>query len=309
MTQKNQRTRRHLSNTLIFAIALSFLPWGLSAKEEQESEEKHLKLTTEQLEAAGIELTKVGPALIRETMPLYGLVAPNAERIQTISARFPGIVRSVSKRVGDPVKNGEALATVESSDSLKAYPLVSSISGVITERNTNIGEQATDKTLFVVADLSTLWVELSLFPRDWARVKIGQQVRVRNFAAELQAEGKIISIAPIGSSVSQTLIARVLLDNANRDWTPGLFVTAEVTLTETQVPQALRNNALHTNEGLPVVFIKTDDGFEPRPVKLGRTDGESSEVLAGLTAGDTYATKNSFILKSELGKGEAEDEE
>ena len=70
-----------------------------------------------------------------------------------------------------------------------------------------------------------------------------------------------------------------------------------------------RNEAVQMLEERSVVFIQGDKGFAPRPVRLGRSDGEISEVLAGAEAGETYATRNSFILKAELGKGEAAHED
>jgi cobalt-zinc-cadmium efflux system membrane fusion protein len=58
--------------------------------------------------------------------------------------------------------------------------------------------------------------------------------------------------------------------------------------------------------GYSVVFVRTDDGFEKRAVKLGRKDGENVEVVAGLNAGDRIAITNTFTLKAELSKSEAE---
>ena len=71
------------------------------------------------------------------------------------------------------------------------------------------------------------------------------------------------------------------------------------------MPLAIQNQAIQSLDEGSVVFLRTESGFEPRAVKLGRSDGEISEVLAGVVAGDSYATHNSFILKAELGKGEA----
>jgi cobalt-zinc-cadmium efflux system membrane fusion protein len=68
----------------------------------------------------------------------------------------------------------------------------------------------------------------------------------------------------------------------------------------------IRNEALQIVEDNPVVFVQGEEGFEPRAVTLGRTDGELSEVLAGLSVDEVYVSKNSFILKSELGKEDAE---
>ena len=249
---------------------------------------------------------QVGPAVIREALPLYGVIAPNAERMRDVAARFPGVIRSVAKKIGDPVREGEELAIVEANESLETYAIAAPLAGVVTARNANPGEQTGDKTLFTVADLSTVWVELSLFPRDVVKVRVGQDVRVKSPDTGLAAVGKVVYVAPFGQAANQTITARVLLDNPDRRWAPGLYVTAEVTLAETAVPLAIRNEAVQTLEERSVVFVQGEEGFEPRAVSLGRSDGELSEVLAGLQSGDTYAAANSFILKAELGKGSAE---
>ncbi|WP_428310014.1 efflux RND transporter periplasmic adaptor subunit [Hydrocarboniphaga sp.] len=273
---------------------------------EGDHEEGALKLTAAQIEAAGIEIASAGPATIRETLPLYGVVAPNAERVREVGARFPGVIRSVARKIGDTVKQGETLATVESNESLQTYPVLASLAGVIAARNANPGEQTGDKSLFTIADLSSVWVELSLFPRDVAKVRVGQKVRVKSADAGLSTDGELVYVAPFGSSANQTLTARVLVDNADRHWAPGLYVTADVTLAETTVALSIRNESVQNLEGRSVVFVRDADGFEPRPVKLGRVDDENSEVLEGLEVGDAYVTRNSYILKAELGKGEAE---
>jgi cobalt-zinc-cadmium efflux system membrane fusion protein len=278
------------------------------ADEHGEEEGAHVKLTEEQLKQANIKLANAGPAAIRESLPLYGVIAPNAERMREVAARYPGIIREVEKRIGDSVRQGERLAAIESNESLETYPLLAPLAGVITARNANPGEQTGDKPLFTVADLSTVWVELSLFPRDVAKVRTGQTVLVKSADSGLSAEGKVVYVAPFGSSANQTLTARVLLENADRKWPPGLYVTAEVTLAKTEVPIAIRKEALQTLEDQNVVFVQREEGFVPQPVQTGRGDGELVEVLSGLSAGDTYVAANSFILKADLGKGEAEHE-
>lgn len=217
------------------------------------------------------------------------------------------MIRSVEKKIGDTVRQGETLATVESNESLQTYAVTAPLAGVVTARNANPGEQTGDKLLFTVADLSTVWVELSLFPRDVAKVRVGQPVRVKSADTGLEAEGKVVYLSPFGSSANQTLTARVLLDNAERRWAPGLYVTAEVTLAETPVPLAVRNGAVQNLEGRNVVFVASAEGFDARPVQLGRSDGEHTELPEGLQPGERYAARNSFILKAELGKGEAEE--
>jgi len=279
------------------------------AAEDHLTETAHVALTPAQLQSSGITLAEVGPRRIREVLPLYGVIAPNAERVRDVAARFPGVIREVVRKVGDHVREGDTLATVEANESLETYAVTAPLSGVISARNANPGEQTGDRTLFTVADLSTVWVEISLFPRDIAKVHVGQSVRVRSDDAGLETNGKLVYVAPFGQSVNQTLTARVLVDNPQRRWAPGLYVTAEVTLSETTAPLGIRSEAVQTLDGRSVVFVKGDEGFAPTEVMLGRNDGEFTEVLSGLDLGQTYVATNSFILKAELGKGAAAHED
>jgi cobalt-zinc-cadmium efflux system membrane fusion protein len=279
------------------------------AAEKPAAEAEHgaeaIELSDEQLRNAGIDFAVAGAASIRETLPLYGVIVPNAERVRDVAARYPGVIHAVNKKIGDSVRKGEVLATIESNESLQTYSLTAPLAGVITQRNANPGEQTGEKILFTVADLSTVWVELSLFPRDLPKVRLGQKVRVTVGDSGRQADGTIVYVAPFGSVANQTLTARVLLQNADGGWAPGLYVTADITLSETSAALAVRGEALQTVDGRTVVFVRKPDGVMPQPVQLGRADSEFAEILGGLAAGERYATKNSYTLKAELGKGEA----
>lgn len=272
-----------------------------------DEEAGHVELTPEQIKAGGIGLEEARPEAIRTTLRLYGVIVPNAERMREVSARYPGVIRSVARAVGDTVGQGETLAMVEGNESLRTFPVTAPISGVVTARAANPGEQTGERILFTVADLDTVWVELALFPRDLAKVRVGQEVTVRGDAGGA-GDAKLVFVAPIGNSASQTLVARAELPNGQRQWAPGLYVTAEVTLDKATVPVAVRSEALQTVDERPVVFVAGEHGFEPRPVGLGRSDGRFTEVTEGLKPGETYAAANSFVLKSELGKGEAKHE-
>jgi cobalt-zinc-cadmium efflux system membrane fusion protein len=282
---------------------------GHAGEEHGAAEGGHVELTADQIKAAALELVPAGPKPIRDVLSLYGVVAPNSERVFEVTARYPGLIRTVTRKTGDAVRKAEVLASIESNESLRTYDLVAPIAGVVTARNANAGEVTGDRTLFTVADLSTVWVEVSLFPRDTAKVKAGQRARISSPDGGIAGEGQVVYVAPFGTSSSQTLVARVLLDNADRRWAPGLYVTAELTLGVQQVPVAIQNEAVQTLEGKSVVFVRTEQGFDAREVRIGRADSEHGEILAGLQPGEIYVTRNSFILKAELGKGEAAHED
>ncbi|MCZ0866762.1 efflux RND transporter periplasmic adaptor subunit [Dasania sp. GY-19] len=296
--------------TAIFTFTLCFTSTLALAENdpgaEEEHDEGHIELTQEQIKHAGINLSQVGSGNIREALPVYGVIKSNAEQVQSVGARFEGVIRSVNKKIGDQVTKGELLVTVEANESLKIYPVLSALNGVITKRNANIGEQTADRVLFVVEDFSTVWVDISLFPKDVAKAVLGQAVKIKSANNPATGEGEIIYIAPQGNSANQATTVRVLLNNTDNLWKPGLFVNAEITLSEAAVSTVIQSEAVQLVEGETVIFVQGEEGFEPRTITLGRTDGETSEVLSGLNAGETYVATNSFVLKSEMGKEDAE---
>ena len=289
---------------------LAFVPLPTLAEEEsregEEHEEGHIELSAEQIEHANITLATAGPGTLVETLKVYGSVKTNPEYSQHVSARFEGQIKSINKSVGDSVKRGETLLTIEANDSLQRYTLVASIDGVVTQRQANAGEQTDGRTLLQVDNLSSVWVELSLFPKDLAAVSVGQKVRVRDKEGALLAEGATSYISPIAQTESRSVTARVPLDNQQKKLIPGSFVIGQIILSEDPVPLLIDGQAIQIIEDRSVVFVKGREGFEPRAVELGRSDGTSVEVLGGLEGGETYVAANSFVLKSELGKEDAE---
>jgi cobalt-zinc-cadmium efflux system membrane fusion protein len=112
-------------------------------------------------------------------------------------------------------------------------------------------------------------------------------------------------VGPVVGEATRTAVARVVLPNPKGIWRPGLFVAATVELEEMTVPVAVPDEAVQTIAGRSVVFVAEGDAFIPRPVVAGRTDGDWVEIVSGLRAGESCVIRNSFILKSELGKGAA----
>lgn len=254
---------------------------------------------------AGISTVAAGAATLVETIPLYGVVKPDAERVRRISARYPGLMREVHARVGDTVRKGETLATVENNESLQVYPIRAPIDGVVVERNANPGEAVDDLALFTIADVSSVWIELQVFHRDVGRVKRGQEVRIGDFEGETADTGRIVYISPVGAPASQSVLARVLVPNADAHLAPGLYVTGEVVVARTSVPLAVPLSALQSFRDRPVVFEKVGDTYEVRMVELGRRDAERVEVLGGLAPGAEIVAANSFLVKADIEKSGA----
>jgi multidrug efflux pump subunit AcrA (membrane-fusion protein) len=281
-------------------------PSDPEAHEAASGPEGRVELDAEQIAVAGIEIAEAGPAVIREHVVLNGRIAPNEDALAHVMPRFPGLVRSVHKRLGDPVAAGDVLAVIESNESLHPYELRARIAGTVIAKEIAPGEfVAGDRELFVIADLSTVWVDLDVYRPDFGRLRAGQRARVDAGDGTPAVETTISYLSPIGAPSTQTLLARAVLPNPDHSWRPGLFVTAEVETDAGPAAVSVAEAAIQRWHDRDAVFVADDGGFEARPVVLGRRDGERVEVLEGLAAGERYVAQGSFLVKAELGKSGA----
>ena len=308
-----KKTTRRCTDGLLFALIALFaiacepgLDSGIAEEDHDEGgHEEALVLSDAELEEFGIQLATAAPGRIVTTVELPGEILPNQDRVAHIVPRFPGIVKSVSKAIGDPVKQGDTLASVESSESLSTYSVKSLLEGVVIERHVAVGESVTtERELFVVADLSEVWVDFQAFQKHLPVLAQGQRVHISAGHGLPEAEALVSYISPVVDEATRTATVRAVLPNDEGKWRPGLFVTGRVETASVDVPLAVPATALQTVGEVPVVFVKDEDGFEPRPVHLGRKGPHSVEIADGLSPGDVYVAAGAFTLKAELQRGE-----
>lgn len=193
-----------------------------------------------------------------------------------------------------------------SSEVFTHYEIRSPFDGVVIQKEVAVGEAIKeDADIFVIADLSTVWGEFTVYANDLDVIKQGQKVTVRAKTLKLEAAGRVSYLGPLVGEQTRSAKARVDIPNPKGVWRPGLFVTAEVVQEEVPVPVAVPVDAIQTVEDRPVVFVHDGDHFEARTIELGRRDRQWAEIVSGLSPGESYAARNSFALKAELGKGEA----
>jgi cobalt-zinc-cadmium efflux system membrane fusion protein len=303
---------------LVFVLVAGALVYGgyrmltpsttkTTATEKAEKEEEHtdgVVLSDAKVSAAGIELAKASAGVLHDSLPLNGIVQPNQESMVQVTPRFPGIVREVRKRIGDSVQRGDVLAIVESNQSLTPYELKAALAGTVIDRQTTLGEYVSEqRPAFVIADLSTVWVDFSVYRRDLPRVSIGDQVLIDPTDGGPPIEAKISYLSPVGSSDTQSAVARAVVPNSGHRLRPGLFITGRLILPAKQVGVAVKSSALQTIENRTVVFVRNGEKFEARDVEIGERDSELVEITFGVLEGDVYAAKNSFIVKADLAKG------
>ncbi|MEW6248900.1 MAG: efflux RND transporter periplasmic adaptor subunit [Pseudomonadota bacterium] len=186
------------------------------------------------------------------------------------------------------------------------YELRSPIDGVVVEKHIALGEAVKeDATVFVVADLSTVWAEMTVYAKDLNAVKVGQKATVKATAFDSTSSGTVFYVGSLVGEQTRTAKARIVLPNPQGVWRPGLPVNIELVAGEVEVPVAVSQEAIQSVRDWTVVFGRYGAYFEARPVELGRSDGRFVEVVEGLNAGEQYAAKNSFLIKAELGKAGA----
>jgi cobalt-zinc-cadmium efflux system membrane fusion protein len=191
-------------------------------------------------------------------------------------------------------------------------PVRSPIGGTITEKHAIVGELSDpSKSLYTVADLSTVWVVVDINEKDLAKVHKGQAAIVTVGAfPDLKLKGRIAYIADQVDQATRTVKARIEVANPGRKLKPEMFATVELALpTDAPPVVVVTEDALQELDSKKVVFVAENEAeFAARQVQVGRSAGGLVEIVSGLKEGERYAVKGSFILKSEIKKGEMKDE-
>ena len=188
-------------------------------------------------------------------------------------------------------------------EKLAWYPLRAPFDATVIEKHITLGEKLSDESCaFTIADLSTVWIELSVYQKDLPLIKPGQHVTVTVGSAGGKFNGIISYVGPVVGEKTRTALARVVLDNASGVLRPGTFVTAEVLVDKVATKVVVPKNVIQDINDKPAVFVKIDHGFEARIETPGRANDVSVEIVLGLQAGEQIVTKNSFRLKAELQK-------
>lgn len=268
----------------------------------------------------GIKTDIVSAKNFTESLKVYGQLAIPPQAIRHISARFPGEIKTMKVGLGDKVRKGQVLMTVESNESLQTYAVKAPISGVITEQDAGTGEQAGEQTLLTITDMSELIAEISVFPMDAHSVALGNSVSlslpqgVNNNGVSRPQSLQIMQQNTVQTTLfdvlpqvnaQQALVYRAKVPNKDGKLRAGQFVSAMIDVGEYAVPLAVKTVGLQNFRDFTVVYAKVGEAYEVRMLKLGRQSGEWTEVLGGIKSGTEYVTENSYTIKADIGKSGA----
>jgi len=186
-------------------------------------------------------------------------------------------------------------------ESFTLYNIIAPFDGTVVEKDITLGEVLDDKTLaFIVANLDSVWVDLSVYQKDLPFIRHGQKVMISAGIGVPDTEGTISYVGPLLEDTTRKTLARVILPNPIGIWRPGLFVTAQIIESGDKIPVLIPKSAIQKLEGKSCVFIKTNDEFLLKNITVGRTDKTHAEIISGLKAGQSFVDNGAFELKAKI---------
>ena len=254
-----------------------------------------------EVQAARTRLALAQSNLEREQRLFKERVSPEQDLIAARAAAAEARIalRLAQQQIGAIGGGGGALNRVS---------ITAPASGQVIARSVTLGQTvAADAELFRIAELSKMAVTLALPPSDAARVRPGSGIEI--MAGDRKSAARVSFMSPVLDQGTRLVTVIAIIDNSAAQWRVGEPVTASIRLAAEGAPSSsllVPQSALQTVEGRQVVFVRTDHGFKATPVTLGATSGDNVIVTSGLRGDEQLAGPNSFTLKAELGKGEAE---
>ncbi len=189
-------------------------------------------------------------------------------------------------------------------ESFTQYQITAPFSGTVIKKHITLGEFLRDDAeAFLIADLSSVWVDLAVYQKDLPFVAEGQSVIVEATQGKIKTTGKLSYLGPVIGEGTRTTLARIVIPNKDGLWRPGLFVNARIAVDEFQADLIVPKSALQNMEDQTVLFVMSQGELSPKPVTLGWNDETHVEITGGIYWGDLYVAEGGFTLRAQLGKG------
>jgi multidrug efflux pump subunit AcrA (membrane-fusion protein) len=312
----------HRSTTgLAVCAAVALLPLAACTKKEVEtakpetaetSDGKTVTLTKANFRHVEIKTASVATGSLETTLKAAGRVCENLNKTAKVASTLEGRLVKLNFDLNDKVKAGDVLGLVQTPELLgKPLELKAPIDGVVIERKSTVGELVDKNSeIYTISDPVDLWVIAEIRERDIAAVKVGQEASFQVLAyPDMEFRGKVVRTGNQVESDSRTLEVRIETRNEDGRLKSGMFADVKIVTTILDNVLVVPDSALETDGGEQILFVAMDgDKFEKRTVKLGMEQSGHVQILSGVKAGETVVTAGSFILKSELLKGELEGE-
>ena len=255
------------------------------------------------------ELAFVSDALARAER-LYAAKAISLQELQRVQANRVSAAEALDIGRTEVRRSEEELEHLgitngddPSGEAGEQIPVRTPFGGVVIERLVTNGTALIPGTaLFVVSDLSSVWVLAELDEAHVGAARLGQPVTVRVPAYPNDAfEGTVTYIAEMVNPKTRRVTIRCEVPNRDGRLKPEMYATVDIGERESKTVTVLPSSAVQTINGQASVFVKEGDGrFTQKPVVLGADRDGVIEVREGVRPGDIVVTAGAFVLKSEL---------
>ncbi|HAT3857679.1 TPA: efflux RND transporter periplasmic adaptor subunit [Legionella pneumophila] len=258
-------------------------------------------LTPEQARMLDIKVVQATHRPMAQLLGLNGQIQLLPDAQADVSIRISGSVTAIDVNLGDSVKAGQRLATVQSRLVGNPPPSVAvnaPIAGIIDARNINLGQAVEPNTvLFHISNRDKLLVVAQVYEEDLGKVKVGQEVNVHVLSYPKQTfPGQVTLIEPNLDPLTRTVNVRITLDNKEGLLKPGMFVRANVILTHNKAALTVPNAALLQADNQQFVFVQNGGTYKRVDVKVGAVEDDYSEIIDGLVPGDLVVTQGNREL-------------
>lgn len=287
-----------------FVVTIEASHQGKDYRWQYDNFEGRTQIADEVAKSMEIKTEIAGAATLHETIKAHGRLVMPSEAKFDVSARFEGEVKQVYVRMGESVRKGQKLLSVESNQSFKPYDVLSPTNGVVTQQWVNAGEQTQGRKLLSIVRTDLLQAEITVFPGDYGKIAVDTPVELSFMGIEHTVKAKLQGRRP-HLRADQARIYWLDVDNSEGLLSEGMFVTGLLEVATYQVPLAVKRSGLQGFRDFTVVYAKVGDTYEVRMLELGRQAGPWVEVLGGLDVGTEYVTDNSFIIKADIEKSGA----
>lgn len=364
-----------------------------AAKEGEHGDKDGIKLSEEDTRRAGIKVETLAARTLADSVTVTATIRANQDRVARVAPRVEGRVAGIAANLGDRVRQGQPLATLDSlvigeaasawvqaqssyrvaeadfkrSESLNAeeiipkkeflraqsefekaavalraaedklrllgvspqrgdahgkrehiesvFAVTAPFAGTIVEKKATIGQLSTPADpLFVIADLSKVWIEADLTEALLSRVRIGAEATVTTDAYPGERfSGRVTYVAAMLDKDKRTVPARIEVDNQDGRLKPEMFATATIVSSGTTAKPATEaltvpDAAIVLMQGVPSVFVFENGGYEQRAIEPGDKLAGRTVVKSGLKAGEQVVAAGTYALKARVLKSQIGDE-
>ncbi len=276
--------------------------------ENEESNAVQVSYFSGRIERLNVSFTgeKIRKGQLLATIYSPELYAAQQELITAASLKEsqPALYKAVKNKLKLWKLSENQINKIETSGKvLENFPVYATVSGTVSEKLVEQGDYIKQgQPLLKIAKLNTVWANFDVYENQIDLFKKGQEISITtNAYPDKKFKGKVSFIDPVLDTRTRTVKLRVVLNNANDAFKPGMFVEGKIKGVSSTTEQLLSipsTAVLWTGER-SVVYLKTNPDepvFEMREVKLGNTIGENYEIISGLENGNEIVTNGTFTI-------------